>query len=44
MWIEDELVRLNHQLNDYEFEEALGNTEGQEVWHSAVLGVEKCQM
>ena len=25
----DEMIRWNHQLNEYEFEEALGDTEGQ---------------
>ena len=37
--IEDEMVGWHHQLNGHEFEQALGDSEGQEAWHAAVHGV-----
>ena len=40
---EDEMVGQNHQLNEHEFEQALGDDEGQEAWRAAVHGVAKSQ-
>ena len=37
---EDEAVAWHHQLSGHEFEQTLGNSEEQEVWHAAVHGVE----
>ena len=31
----------HHQLNGHEFEQTLGDSEGQEIWRAAVLGVAK---
>ena len=35
------MVGWHLQLNGHDFEETLGNSEGQEAWHSAVHGVAK---
>ena len=35
------MIGWHHQLNGHEFEQALGDGEGQEVWHVAVHGVSK---
>ena len=40
---EDEMVGWHHWLNGHEFEETLGDGEGQEIWHAAVHGVAKIQ-
>ena len=40
---EDEMVGWHHQLNEHEFEQALGDDEGQEAWRAAVHGVAKSQ-
>ena len=39
---EDEMVGWHHRLNRHEFEQALGDGEG-EAWHAAVHGVTKSQ-
>ena len=36
---EDEMVGWHHWLNGHEFEQTLGDGEGQEAWHAAVHGV-----
>ena len=36
-----ELVGGHHRLNGHEFEQALGDGEGQEAWRAAVHGVSK---
>ena len=36
---EDEMVGWHHRLNGREFEQALGDSEGQEAWCAAVHGV-----
>ena len=33
--IENEMVRLHHQLNGYGFDKTLGDSEGQGAWHAA---------
>ena len=38
---EDEIVGWHHQVNGQEFEQALGDSEGQEAWCAAVHGVTK---
>ena len=38
---EDEMVRWHHQFNGHEFEQTLGDNEGQGTWHAAVHGLEK---
>ena len=38
---EDEMVGWHHQLYGHEFEQALGDAEGQEAWIVAVHGVTK---
>ena len=38
---EDEMVGWHHRLNGHEFEQALGNSEGQEVSCAAAHGVTK---
>ena len=38
---EDEMVGWHHQLYGHEFEQALGDAEGQEAWRVAVHGVTK---
>ena len=38
---EDEMVGWHHQLDGYEFEQALGVGEDREAWHAAVHGVTK---
>ena len=35
------MVGWHHQLNGREFEQTLGDGEGQEAWHAAVHGVAK---
>ena len=35
------MVGWHHQLDGLEFEQALGDGEGQEIWHAAVHGVAK---
>ena len=40
---EDEMVGWHHLFNGHEFEQALGDGEGQEAWHAAVHGVTKSQ-
>ena len=40
---QDDMVGWHHQLNGHEFEQALGNDEGQGIWCSAVHGVTKSQ-
>ena len=32
---ENETVRLHHQFNGYEFDQILGDSEGQGAWHAA---------
>ena len=36
---EDEMVGWYHQLNEHEFEQTLGDSEGQEAWCATVHGV-----
>ena len=38
---EDEMVAWHHQLNGQEYEQALGDGEGQEAWNAVVHGVAK---
>ena len=38
MVTEDEMVGWNYQLNGHEFEQTLGDSKGQESWHTAVIG------
>ena len=38
---EDEMVGWHHQLNEHEFEYALGVGDGQEAWSAAVHGITK---
>ena len=38
---EDEMVGWHHQLNGHEFEQTLGDSEGQGSWHAEVHGVIK---
>ena len=38
---EDEMVSWHHQLNGHEFEQTLGDSDGQEAWCAAVQGVAK---
>ena len=38
---EDEMVGWHHRLDGHEFEQALGDAEGQEAWRAAVHGVTK---
>ena len=33
---EDEMIRYHHQLSGHEFEQTLGDSEGQEAWHALV--------
>ena len=40
---QDDMAGWHHQLNGHEFEQALGNDEGQGIWCSAVHGVTKSQ-
>ena len=40
---EGEMVRWHHGLNGHEFEQALGDGEGQGSWCAAVHGVAKSQ-
>ena len=39
MTLEHEMVGWYHRLDGYEFEQTLGDSEGQEAWHAAVHGV-----
>ena len=36
---EDEVIGWHHRFNGHEFEQALGDSEGQEAWCAAVHGV-----
>ena len=38
---EDEMAGWHHQLDGHEFEQALGDGDGQEAWRAAVHGVTK---
>ena len=38
-YTEDEKVGWHHQFNGHEFEQALGDGEGQGTWRAAVHGV-----
>ena len=38
---EDEVVRYHHCLNGHEFEQTPGDSEGQEAWHAAVMGLQR---
>ena len=38
---EEEMAGCHHQLDGHEFEQDLGDGEGQEAWHAAVHGVTK---
>ena len=40
---EDEIAGCHHRLNGHEFEQALGDGEGQGGWHAAVHGIAKSQ-
>ena len=40
---EDEMVRQHHQLNGHEFEQTLGDSEGQGSWQAVVRGILKSQ-
>ena len=40
---EDEMVGWHHQCNGHEFEQTLGDGEGQVACHAAVPGVTKSQ-
>ena len=40
---EDEMVGWHHQLNGHEFEQELGDGEGQGSWRATVHGVTKSQ-
>ena len=35
------MVGQHHQLNEREFEQTLGDNEGEESWHAAVHGIGK---
>ena len=37
--IEDEMVGWQHQLDRCEFEQTLGDSEGQEAWDAAAHGI-----
>ena len=39
----DEMTGWHHQFNGHEFEQALGDGEGQGTWHAAVHGVANSQ-
>ena len=41
---EDEMVGWHHWLNGHEFEQALGDDEGQEAWHAVIHGVAELDM
>ena len=41
---EDEMVAWHHQLNGQEYEQALGDGEGQEAWNAVVHGVAESNM
>ena len=38
---ENEMVGWHHWFNGHEFEQTLGDGEGREAWHAAVIGVTK---
>ena len=38
---QDQMVGWHHQFNGYEFEQTLGDSNGQEAWHTAVHEVAK---
>ena len=38
---EDEMVGCHHQLTGHEFEQTLGDSDGQEAWCAAVHRVDK---
>ena len=38
---EDEMVGWDHRSNGHEFDQALGDGEGQEAWHATVHGLGK---
>ena len=38
---EDEMAGWHHQLDGHEFEQALGDGDGQEAWRAAVHGITK---
>ena len=38
---EDKMVGWHHQFNGHEFEQTLGDSEGQGAWHAAVHGLSK---
>ena len=40
---EDEMVGWHHRLDGHEFEQALGDSEGQEAWCAVVYGITKSQ-
>ena len=40
---EDEMVAWHHRLNGCEFEQTLGDSEGQGNWYAAVHGITKSQ-
>ena len=40
---EDKMVGWHHQFNGHEFEQALGDGEGQGAWCAVVYGVTKSQ-
>ena len=38
---EEEMVGLHHRLNEHEFEQALGDGEDREAWHTSIHEVAK---
>ena len=38
---ENEMSGWHHQINEYEFEQALGDSEDREAWQAAIHGVTK---
>ena len=42
--MEDEMIGWHHQLDGHEFEQSLGDGEGQEAWCAVVHGVSKSQI
>jgi len=40
---EDEVVGWHHGINGREFEQTLGDSEGQEGWHAIIHGFAKIQ-
>ena len=41
MVTENDMVRWHYQIYGHEFEQTLGDSEGQETWRAAVHGVTK---